>query len=321
MTHENIKELVNLSLLEELGKEELLIIENHLLECDECRLEHEEQKKMFNLYAVNKPKIVNERQLVMARVELLKKLQEIKIKKSIWQNVVEYFEDSFVFEHKLAFGSFGSLLIGLFVGYFVFSTGIGKNCSNGMGIVDISNKSLTDDFSINNVSFITTNAKTGEIELGFEAVKKVYYKGNFNDAKTKKLLAMALTNSDNDGVKMKSINTISSQDDGKFINDYKIKDALINTVKLDKNPGVRREALLTLTKFPADDKVRDAFLFVLSNDTNSGLRIEAINAINQLHVEGYKIDEKTKSVLTEQAANDDNKFIRVRAALMLKEVI
>ena len=37
--------------------------------------------------------------------------------------------------------------------------------------------------------------------------------------------------------------------------------------------------------------------------------------------EGFKIDEKTKSVLSEQVANDNNQFIRIKAASILKESI
>jgi len=320
MTHNKIKELIQLSFVDEVSEDEKLIIENHLLECEECNKEYSEQQKLINLYTANKPANVNEKQLLMARVELLNNLSKIKNKKSAFQKLKELFEESFLFEHRFAYGSAFSLIIGLLIGYSVFRFVPQNNINDNLNAVDVSNIKDS-DFEINNVSFISTNPTTGEIELGFEAVKKVYYKGNFNEEKTKKLLAMALTKSNNDGVKIKSINTITSQDEKKYIEDEKIKSALINTVKLDNNPGVRREALQTLTKFKFDSKIQEALLFVLTNDTNSGLRIAAINVLVQMKEEGYKIDEKTKSVLSQQVANDNNQFIRVKAASILKESI
>ncbi len=320
MTHNKIKELIQLSFIDEVSEDEKLIIENHLLECEECNKEYSEQQKLINLYTANKPAKVDEKQLLMARVELLNNLSKIKNKKSAFQKLKELFEESFLFEHRFAYGSAFSLIIGLLIGYSVFRFVPQNNINDNLNAVDVSNIKDS-DFEINNVSFISTNPTTGEIELGFEAVKKVYYKGNFNEEKTKKLLAMALTKSNNDGVKIKSINTITSQDEKKYIEDEKIKSALINTVKLDNNPGVRREALQTLTKFKFDSKIQEALLFVLTNDTNSGLRIAAINVLVQMKEEGYKIDEKTKSVLSQQVANDNNQFIRVKAASILKESI
>lgn len=320
MTHNKIKELIQLSFVDEVSEDEKLIIENHLLECEECNKEYSEQQKLINLYTANKPAKVNEKQLLMARVELLNNLSKIKNKKSAFQKLKELFEESFLFEHRFAYGSAFSLIIGLLIGYSIFRFVPQNNINDNLNAVDVSNIKDS-DFEINNVSFISTNPTTGEIELGFEAVKKVYYKGNFNEEKTKKLLAMALTKSNNDGVKIKSINTITSQDEKKYIEDEKIKSALINTVKLDNNPGVRREALQTLTKFKFDSKIQEALLFVLTNDTNSGLRIAAINVLVQMKEEGYKIDEKTKSVLSQQVANDNNQFIRVKAASILKESI
>ncbi len=320
MTHSEIKELIQLSFIDEISDDEKLIIENHLLECDECNKEYTEQKRLLNLYSTNKPAKVNEKQLLMARVELLNNLSKIKNRKSTFQKIKELFEESFLYEHRFAYGSASSLIIGLLVGYSVFSFSPQNNNNSVTNVVDVSNIK-NNDFEISNVSFISTNPTTGEIELGFEAVKKVYYKGNFNEEKTKKLLAMALTKSNNDGVKIKSINTITSQDEKKYIEDEKIKEALINTVKLDNNPGVRREALQTLTKFKFDGKIQEALLFVLTKDTNSGLRIAAINVLVQMKEEGFKIDEKTKSVLSEQVANDNNQFIRIKAASILKESI
>ncbi len=71
--------------------------------------------------------------------------------------------------------------------------------------------------------------------------------------------------------------------------DPDVKNALITVVMSDKNPGVRREALKLMSKFPYDENIKQAFLYVITNDTVSGLRIEALNSIIEAGSKGYKL--------------------------------
>jgi HEAT repeat protein len=128
-------------------------------------------------------------------------------------------------------------------------------------------------------------------------------------------------NEKNPGLRLRTVNTISSQlETEKFNADPKIKNALITALKIDDNPAVRREALNALIKFPFDGEIRDAYLFVLSNDHNSGMRVAAINALAQLKVEGTSLDDKILNVLNRKAENDESDFIRLRAASLVREV-
>ena len=131
---------------------------------------------------------------------------------------------------------------------------------------------------------------------------------------------MALLTSNNPGTRLKTLNTIASQTDENFIPDPKVKKALITSLKIDDNPAVRREALNVLKKFPYSEDIRDAFLYVLTNDDNSGLRVAAINALSDLSIAGISIDEKIKNELIKRAESDENEFIKLRAASLLREV-
>jgi HEAT repeat protein len=120
---------------------------------------------------------------------------------------------------------------------------------------------------------------------------------------------------------LRSLNTLIKQSKkSEFKPDLKVRDALISAMKVDENPAVRREALRALLKYPVDDKIRDGFLFVLSHDTNSGLRVAAINALLDLNIQGKSLDKKILEELNKKAETDDNDYIRLRAASLLREV-
>jgi hypothetical protein len=126
-----------------------------------------------------------------------------------------------------------------------------------------------------------------------------------------------MLNGQNAGVRLNSINAIS---DNKKVNyDNDVKEALIRVVKFDENPGVRRQAIILLNKFPYDDEIKQAYLYVLSNDTTSGMRIEAINSLFQAKKDGYKFDNQELSVFKKKMETDNNNYIRYRARTVLQE--
>ena len=133
-------------------------------------------------------------------------------------------------------------------------------------------------------------------------------------------MAAALTKSDNAGVRIRTVNTISSQTSDVILRDPKIKVALINALKTDENDGVRREALNALMKYPYSEEIRDVFLFVLSNDHNPGLKVGAINALAKMKLEGRSIDNQLKNVIENELVDGENNFIKLRAASLIQEV-
>ncbi len=74
-----------------------------------------------------------------------------------------------------------------------------------------------------------------------------------------------------------------------------------------------------LMQYPIDEEIKGAFLNVLSDDPNSGLRVQAINALVNLRMEGVTFDDEIRNTLNNKAANDENRFVQLRAASLLKE--
>ena len=75
------------------------------------------------------------------------------------------------------------------------------------------------------------------------AVTPMHVRGNINDGNEQKVLARALVNEENAGVRLQTVNAIASHAPEQKNLDPEVKTALISALKGDQNPGVRQEAL------------------------------------------------------------------------------
>ena len=319
MNHNKYKELLQLYVYDEISEKEKTTLENHLLECGECSAELTSIKHLYTALASNRPAPVSDALLSESRKELFNSISKEEEKISLREKVIKYIEEFLFGGYRLALGGAATFVIGIIFGYFIFG-----------GTPDISELSRVEqsinldqlqkkNVQISNIRFDDPLTAEGEIEFKFDVTKPISYKGNASDEFAQKLLATALLTADNPGVRIQSVNTIAMQSGDSFIPDSKVKQALISSLETDPNPGVRRAAINTLIKFPFDQDIRDAFLFVLTHDDNSGIRVAAINGLSALKFAGGELDEKIRTVLKENVDNEENNFVRIRAASLLEE--
>ncbi len=320
MKHQDFKELLYLFSIGELPKADEENLQNHILECKECSAELNGMMQLKKAMTENKPGAFNESVLEEARKELRSKINDEAESVNWFSKFLNSLSNIFFGDYRIVFSGAATLFVGIFVGYLFFAP------DQSSVIIPENNKMIDVDkieksgMQISNIRFKNPFATEGEVEISFDAVKPISFTGSMNDAVTQRLLAAALISNDNPGIKIKTLNTIASQSDESFKPDQKVKEALIASLKVDDNPGVRREALNVLMRFPVDDEIRDAFLFVLSNDPNSGLRVAAINALSNFKINDVSLDSEIINVLNKKAESDDNEFIKLRAASLLKEV-
>ncbi|MFH1198201.1 MAG: HEAT repeat domain-containing protein [bacterium] len=320
MKNKEITELIQLYVVGEADEDEKIFVENAMLESNELREEYETIKKMYDAFSESRPAPISDRQVDKARTELMRSIRAEAHKASTIDKITEVIKDFLFGNYRLAFSSTATLIVGIFLGYFLFAKGPVENqMFNGNKMVDV-DKIDESDLQISNIRLKSPFSDEGQIEFSFDAVKPISYTGNADDEFTRRLLAQALLTADNPGVRLKTVNTIAQQSRRNFIPDQKVKSALITTLKIDDNPGVRREALNVLLNYSLDDEIRDAFLFVLQNDKNSGMRVAAINALGDWKDQGRSIDNEIRNVLNKKVETDQNDFIRIRAASLLKEI-
>jgi len=318
MNHEEIKNKLILFTYDEIPEGEKSILEEHLKNCDECKKELIQLHKLKNKI---EPKISVERNFLNeARLELRSALRKEINKQSFFEKIIDALKFIFIQNYKFAFGSIAIFALGIFSGYLIFKTNLtGQNSDQNLVRVN-SKEILPSDMKINNVRFIDSDASDGEIEFAFDAIKPVSVKGKVSDEKIQKILIYSMLNEQNDGIRLASLNTISNQPIENIKAEDKIKSALIKSAKFDKNPGVRREAVISLQKFNYDNEIQNALLYVIENDENAGLRIIAINSLKTENKKEKNIDEEMLRVLKYKSENDENDFIKFRAKSILSEV-
>lgn len=322
MDHQLYKEMIQLALLDELNDDEMKKLHQHLIECSECQAEYDRLNKYLSIINQNKSGTVDDELLHEARNQFKRKLNYDLSRQSIFEKLFSVLrENIWIYKRPALAGAF-SLVVGLFAGYLIFSPGSSSNV-NLLG-----DKKGTDDraATISNVRFINDSSSTGEVEFTFDAIKQVTMKGKLSDPAVQRILAEALVNEKNPGTRIQTVNALANLSNkqeslptGKSNVNPKVKSALLTALKFDGNPAVRMEALKALLNFPFDNEINEALLYVLQRDRNSGLRIAAINGLAGATQNGKTIDPETIKILNQKVKNDDNEYVRIRAASLIKE--
>ena len=309
MNHNECKELIPFYLYEELDTEKKRVFEDHIKSCTDCAGELESYKNLFADISEDSKSSIDPKLLLEARLELRGFLKAQKNKISYSNNIKDYFASFFYKPVGLAVSGFSLLLIGLFIGYMVFSSPLVNEMKHN------STKSVP--VRIQNINFIDSDPSDGEVEFTFETVQSDRMKGNVNDAELQKILTYGVLNEQNPGTRLNSINVINANQTQKP--DDEIKSTLITVAKFDNNPGVRIEALKSLNKLPADEEIKNTLLYVLLNDTSAGIRIEAINGLVDASKTGINLNQKDLISLRDKIQTENNNYIRYQAKNIIKE--
>ena len=309
MNHNECKELIPFYLYEELDCEKKILFENHVKSCKDCANELESYKILFTDISEDSKSPVDLKLLTEARLELRGALRSQQNKTSFSNNIKDYISSHFYKPVGLAVSGFSLILIGLFIGYLIFSSHVIDNLET--------DSKVSDKLRIQNINFIDPDPSDGQVEFTFEAVKSGRIKGNVNDTELQKILTYAVLNEQNPGTRLNSINVINANQIKKP--DDEIKSTLIAVAKFDNNPGVRREALKSLNELPADEDIKNTLIYILLNDTSAGIRIEAINALVQGSKSGINLNQKDLLLLREKIQIEKNNYIRFQAKNIIKE--
>jgi hypothetical protein len=315
MEHQTYKEMIQLALLDELNDDELNRLHQHLIECSECQAEYDKLKKYYNVVDKGKTPEIDELFLQDARRQFRLKLDYdlsrqtiiIKLFNSLRRNLWVY--------KKPAFAGAFSLAAGLFLGYLLFTPAGSARITSLTESLGLTGGNA----EIANVQFTNGASNNGEVEFSFDEIKRVTMKGKLSDPAVQKILADALVSEKNPGTRIQTANALANQTMGNNKTNPKVKSALITALKFDANPGVRMEALKALLYLPYDNEINESLLYALQHDKNSGLRIAAINGLASAKLNGKTIGQEGMKVLNQKVTNDDNEYVRIRAASLVKE--
>ncbi len=319
MIKQSVREMLLLYLYDELSSDDRRSVERLLSTSAECRAELDGLKKLHQTLAQYKPAVVGDRALDEVRGELRVAIRHERLRKSFTQTISDFLAESVFSQYKLAFGGVATIAVGFLLGYAVFYSPMQEN--NSLFRQTSSGSTFDQSESqLMNVRFLNQSSDDGSVELTFDAVTPMHVKGTTNDPRITQILARALVNERNPGVRLKTVSAISDQTKLQPSTEKEVKASLIAVLKYDQNPGVRKEALKALQKFPVDDDIVEGILFVLKNEKNTGMRIAAINFLDFSKLSGQSVDKDLLGMLKEKMQSDENNYIRIRGNAAFQEV-
>jgi hypothetical protein len=328
MKHTDYKALLCLSACGELEGDEFLQLEEHLQSCTECRTELLQMKKVQALtrgaqIGITDAMLSESRNRLHA--ELVKRQQNVPLGERMWEIIT----GALVPNYKIAFGGIAMAAFGIMIGYALFSpsrSGDQAAFMRDTSLVRYDNPVAGADqapakesMRTENIRIIHADEGDGVVEFVFDAVTPVHVSGKISDKNVQSVLAHALVDEDNPGVRLRAMSVISSQADHASGIDAEVKTALLKALKTDDNPAVRSQAVTALQPFSHDAQIQRALAYALVHDKNSGVRIAAINAIAAASVSGKPIDKAVLNDLKERSQHDNNIFIRNQSRNILEE--
>jgi Putative zinc-finger len=160
---------------------------------------------------------------------------------------------------------------------------------------------------IANVSSITREPNTENVEVHFNRLVPETTQGSLDDPRIRELLLLGTQSQLNPGVAQNSVSLLAREcEAGHQCTDGPIRKALLVALRYDKDNGVRLNALNGLKPYVAEDmSVRDGVLEALLDDPDPTVRSRAIELLHPVEA-----DSSVREVLHTVASEDDNPHIR-----------
>ena len=164
---------------------------------------------------------------------------------------------------------------------------------------------------ISNVSGIVQTPNTEIVQVSYNRVIPETMQGSLDDPAIRQLLLIGTKPAAPNGVRTDSVSLLASEclsghecvgeADGSGI-----RNALLVSLRYDKNPGVRLKALEGLEPYVAQDqRVRDAVLEALMHDSNAAVRTRAVSLLAPV-----ESDSSVRQVMRTVSTTDENPYIR-----------
>jgi hypothetical protein len=296
-------------------------LEQHLLECEACNRDMQAMrglKTTMSLYPVDEP---SPAMVARARMRLEEALDTMP--HGNWlERIVQFFSRgvgrlraapgmaSLLLVVGIAAGGYGGYVAGL-KAHEVDQSKLILNLGQPPAAAE------DNPAQIANVSSITRDPNSETVKVNYNKLVPETMQGSLDDPRIRQLLVLGSQNNVNAGVRDSSVDLLANEcRNGHQCDDGPIRNALMVTLRYDKNANVRMKALEGLQPYIADDmRVRDAVLESLMKDSDPRIRAQAINLI-----EPVEADSSVREVLHTVAAQDENPQIRTVSRQVLQQL-
>jgi transcriptional regulator NrdR family protein len=285
-------------------------LEQHLAHCDDCQTELEILRLLDERLALLPVVEPSPNLLAQSRMQLDEALDAMPAHGFATRLRVNFF--AWV-GHLQSAPALATLLVGVgFLGgnfthrYQVHEAAL--NAKKDGGVVVMSQPA---DGVIANVTGIVQTPNSELVQVHYNRVIPETVEGSLDEPRIRELLMQGMKPAATSGVRADSVALLANEclaghncaasKEGK-----EIRNALLVSLRYDKDPDVRLKALEGLQKSVRQDRrVRDAILEALMHDTDSQVRTAAIGLL-----EPVQSDSSVRQVLRTVSTQDDNPYIR-----------
>ncbi|HVT93229.1 MAG TPA: HEAT repeat domain-containing protein [Bryobacteraceae bacterium] len=297
MTCDETRKRLSFFLYGELSFQEEEDTEAHLEQCAACRLEMERERALQRAFDASEMPVVPG-MAAQARRELMAEIARRRDHPGFWQRWMDRSGLRWRFVSP-ALQPIGALAL-LLVGYF------GARVHPWEANPGFAESSLVPVAS--RVRYVEPEA-SGKVRIVVEDARQRVLTGDPSDDKIRKLLMAATQDPADPGVRVESVNLLTSQSDS-----AEVRRTMLWVLQHDSNAGVRLKALESLKASAGEPETREVLSKVLLTDKNPGVRTQAIDLLTQ-H-KGVQI----VGILQELMRRDDNGYVRYRCERTLHEM-
>jgi hypothetical protein len=297
-----IKDNVVLYIYEELADDAKYEFEHHMRHCLACKQEVESALAFKSGMSAQPVQEVSPNLLTASRVRLQEVLEETKLSRG-WNRLV-FDLAGWMQQIKLAPSLAVALLMVGFAGGALTSYRLGI----ARQIHETTPQTPVSEASIAGIDSIVPDDTGKRVVIKYNTLAPQTLEGTTDEPRIQELLLMGTRNLRNPDVRLRSVDILNRQSA-----DIEIREALINSLGSDKNPGVRLKVLYGLKGYVRPDvHVRDAVVEALIRDTNAGVRSEALNLLNPVLT-----DTSVREALKILAQHDKDDYIRAECRRVL----
>ncbi|MBN1155143.1 HEAT repeat domain-containing protein [candidate division KSB1 bacterium] len=296
------RQMMWLSVYEELSLNEQEALNNHLERCKNCQFEYSQVKKTVDAYYRIQPVQASQKVLESFRQALHQRLLNERARKArpSWisglSEILQYHK-SLVFQVSTSMAIF---ILGIFLGRYILS----DTQHVPTEPTDMSFKNTI------GIDYIDIDPTTRNIRIAYNSVQSETIEGNINDLPIQQLLMETLTTSAHPNIRLKSVRALSR------VTSYnqELFNSLVDVVNNDENSGIRLKAIKLINSFPASSiDTEDQISFYVSTilkEQNSSIRNEAINGLSMIS------NQESRNLLTNLAQHDDDEYLRYKSGRM-----
>jgi len=168
------------------------------------------------------------------------------------------------------------------------------------------------NYRVKNISQIAQDPQSGGVRITLDAERRVTLEGSLDDPRIREVLVSTMKNYDNPGIRRDTLDVLRADPE-----EPSIREALMQALH-DGNPGVRLEALKTVNHMECGYDTHGALLKVVEKDPNAGVRTAAIDALVE-HLQEEGPDAEVTAGLEKLATTDPDAAVRLRCLSALRK--